>query len=80
MREEVGDEIRLHLELKAKKLMAAGLSEGEAHDEALRRFGSVERVIEQVAELTKSQILSQSGLAAQSYALVSSESILQLLA
>jgi predicted permease len=44
VREEVDEELRLHLELRAEELEAGGLSPEAARAEALRRFGDVERV------------------------------------
>ena len=35
--------MRFHLERKAERLMAEGMSEDEARREALRRFGDVDR-------------------------------------
>ena len=42
--EAVDEEVRFHLERKVEKLVAAGMSEGAAREEALRRFGDVEAV------------------------------------
>jgi predicted permease len=39
---DVDDEVRLHLEMRAEELIAAGLSPEEARAEALRRFGDVD--------------------------------------
>src|SRR5690348_588671 len=40
---EADDEIRLHLELRTKQLIAEGMSPESARAEAERRFGEVER-------------------------------------
>ena len=42
MRDEIDEEIRLHLELRVEELRAKGLSLDEARREALRRFGDLE--------------------------------------
>jgi putative ABC transport system permease protein len=44
VRAEVDDEIRFHLEARVADFVAAGMSPEAARAEALRRFGSVERV------------------------------------
>ena len=42
VREEVDEEIRIHVEMRVDELLAQGLSEEDARREALRRFGDVE--------------------------------------
>ena len=42
IRRDVDDEVRLHLEMRAEELIAAGLSPEEARAEALRRFGDID--------------------------------------
>ena len=42
VRDEVDEEIRVHLEMRVQELRAQGLSSEDARREALRRFGSVE--------------------------------------
>jgi predicted permease len=42
VRDDVDEEIRVHLQMRADHLVAHGLSEEEARREALRRFGDVE--------------------------------------
>jgi len=44
LEDEVDEEVRFHLARKAERLMREGRSEEEAHAEALRRFGDVEKV------------------------------------
>jgi putative ABC transport system permease protein len=41
---DISEEIQTHLEMKARELMAEGLSEEEARVEARRRFGDVEEI------------------------------------
>ena len=41
---EVDDELAFHLEMRARQLMASGLSDTEAHVEARRAFGDLDRV------------------------------------
>ena len=41
---EVEDEFAFHLDMRVRELIAAGRTEAEARDEALRRFGDIERV------------------------------------
>ena len=36
------EELRVHLEMRAEELQAAGMSPGAAHREALRQFGDLE--------------------------------------
>ena len=43
VRSDVEEELDLHLELRAEELRAGGMSSTEAHREALRQFGDVER-------------------------------------
>ncbi|MGH7574542.1 MAG: permease prefix domain 1-containing protein, partial [Longimicrobiales bacterium] len=40
---QVDEEIALHIELRVRELMAAGMSAAEARAEATRRFGEIER-------------------------------------
>ena len=42
IREDVDEEIRLHLEMRVEELMAQGVPPEKARREALRRFGDVE--------------------------------------
>ncbi|MCI0436613.1 MAG: ABC transporter permease [Gemmatimonadetes bacterium] len=44
VRRDVEDEVMFHLEASVRDLMAQGLDEASAREEALRRFGSVRRV------------------------------------
>ena len=44
--QDVDDEMRFHFEMREREFIAAGLSAGEAHAEARRRFGDVEGVRE----------------------------------
>src|SRR5215208_1958198 len=48
---DVDDEIRFHLEARVAEFQAAGMSSEAARAEALRRFGSVERVTETCREI-----------------------------
>ncbi len=53
LRDDVGDEIRLHLELRTEQLIREGLPAGEARREAERRFGPLDlatRALEQSAD------------------------------
>lgn len=50
VRQQVDEEIELHLALRAERLRAAGLTEAEARAEAARRFGSLERARERLRE------------------------------
>jgi putative ABC transport system permease protein len=45
IREDVADEIQLHVEMRVEELRARGMSEQDARREALRRFGSIERTL-----------------------------------
>ena len=47
-RQEVDDEIRLHLDLRAEQLVRRGLSAAEARVEAERRFGAVDEARERL--------------------------------
>ena len=42
--ESMAAELRHHLELEAEMLAARGMSSGEAHDLACRRFGNISQV------------------------------------
>ena len=42
--EEVEEELAGHLELRARQLMARGMEPAAAHDEAVRRFGDLDRI------------------------------------
>src|SRR5215208_5719647 len=48
---DVDDEIRFHLEARVAEFQAAGMTPEAARAEALRRFGSVERVTETCREI-----------------------------
>ena len=50
MEEDLDDEIRLHIELETEANLRAGLDPGAARREALRRFGGVQRVKEDVRD------------------------------
>ncbi|MEO7361631.1 MAG: ABC transporter permease, partial [Gemmatimonadaceae bacterium] len=41
---DIDDELRFHLDMREQDLVATGLSTNDAHDETLRRFGSVDDV------------------------------------
>ena len=43
-KEEVEDELQFHLQMKAEKLEANGLTPAESRIEALHRFGNVDRI------------------------------------
>jgi putative ABC transport system permease protein len=41
---EVDEEVRFHVEMRVRELVARGMDEGEARAEAVRRFGDIDRV------------------------------------
>lgn len=51
LQEEVDDELRFHIERRAARLEAEGMSPEEARSEAERRFGDVESVREEVERM-----------------------------
>jgi putative ABC transport system permease protein len=53
VRQEVEDELRFHLEERAARLEAEGMSPTEARAEAERRFGDVDRIADDVEEVMK---------------------------
>lgn len=48
VQQDIDDELRFHLEMRERDLVANGLSSSDAHDETLRRFGSVDDVARQL--------------------------------
>ena len=53
---DVDTELDFHLEGRADELVDEGLSEAEAHDEVLRRFGDVDSVRAQCAEFSRQRV------------------------
>jgi hypothetical protein len=51
--DEVEAEIRFHLEARAEQLARLGLTHEEAHAEAWRRFGDIERTRQALRESTR---------------------------
>ncbi|MEM6795267.1 MAG: permease prefix domain 1-containing protein, partial [Acidobacteriota bacterium] len=54
---ELDDEMRFHIEERTEELIAEGLSESEARKEALRRFGHVSSMREEVRDADVSRNL-----------------------
>src|SRR5438270_9646725 len=48
--QDLNDELQAHLEMKRVDLMAAGLSEDQAAEEAKRRFGNVTSAVEKTRD------------------------------
>lgn len=53
---EVEDEVRFHLEMRARELEHAGLSPGAARDEAERRFGDVAGARQELAAIDRRRL------------------------
>jgi hypothetical protein len=52
-RREIEDELRLHLDLLTEEHRRLRMSEADAHDAALRRFGNLEQVTNECVAITK---------------------------
>jgi predicted permease len=50
---DVDDEVHFHIERKVEALVRAGMSREDARREALRRFGDVDRIKEQMTTMTR---------------------------
>ena len=53
----VNDELQFHFEMTVRELMASGMNSDDAHREAERRFGDVQRTRERLATIDRSRVV-----------------------
>jgi hypothetical protein len=58
---EIDDELRFHLEMRTRANLAAGAPPGEAREDALRRFGDLERIRDQCREAGRREAADELG-------------------